>query len=110
MSTTTDVLQGSWMPGENAVVGYLQPQSYTRRIKLMAINGPSNSRLDIYRGYQRIAAMALSSVFPADIRTYDAPSEGVITVFAGEAATFAWTRGQAGAGQTASVTITSEVS
>lgn len=110
MSDTTDVVSARWNASLSAVVGYIQPQSYTRRIKLMALNGPANSRLDIYRGYLPIAAMALSSVFPADVRTYDSTSGGVIPIAAGEAVTFSWTRGASASSSTATAVVTSEVS
>lgn len=104
---TQDLVQASYVAASNAVVGFLQPQSYTRRFKIIAINGPAASTLRIYRGYG-IGVAPINSVFPADVRTYDAASDGAV-VYAGEAATFAWTGGDTGVGQRATATLHSEV-
>lgn len=107
---TVDLVQASWSASESAVVGYLQPKPYTRTIVLMAVRGPTNSRLRIYAGYRQLDAHLRTNVFPADDRTYDSvTSAAPMTVPAGEAWTFAWTAGNSGAGQTAVVTVTSEV-
>lgn len=107
---TVDLVQASWVAAESAVIGYLQPRPYARRIVLMAVRGPSNSRLRIYAGYRQIDAHLRTNVFPADDRTYDSVTDGApMTVQAGEAWTFAWTGGNSGTGQTATVTVTSEV-
>lgn len=107
---TVDLVQASWNAAAAAVQGTLQPQSYGRRVVLMAVQGPANSTLTIYRGYVPELTGRVSRVFPADSRTYDAQSEGApIHIRPGEAATFQWTGGSAGAGQTASCNIVSEV-
>jgi hypothetical protein len=108
MSGDTTVVSGTWSASAAAVIGTVQPQSYDREVKLIAITGPTSSTLRIYRGYAQIQAMSMTSVFPADFRTYDASTQGAITIRAGEAATFAWTGGASGAGQTATAVIESE--
>lgn len=108
MPLTPDQVQAVYVAALNAVVGYLQPQPYDRRIVLIAVTGPAGSTLDIYRGYG-IGPFKLSRVFPADARTYDTDrGDPPINIFAGEAATFAWTSGAVGAGQTASASVTSK--
>jgi hypothetical protein len=108
VSGDTTVVSATWSAAENAVIGYVQPQSYPRAVKLMAINGPSNSTLRVYHGYGQIIANLRTAVFPADIRTYDAATQGALTFDPGSAYTFAWTGGAAASGQTASATIQSE--
>lgn len=109
MSADVNVVSARWSVPEGAVVGTIQPQSYARAIRSMALQGPGRSTLKIYRGYQQIPAMLHCSVFPADVRTYDASQFGAIVIGAGEAALFAWTGGSAGVGVTATATVTSEV-
>jgi hypothetical protein len=107
VSGDTTVVSASWSAAEAAVVGYVQPQSYDRRVVLMAINGPANSRLRVYEGYRQLFAHLRTAVFPADIRTYDAATQGALTFVAGLAYTFAWTGGSSGAGQTGTAVIQS---
>jgi hypothetical protein len=107
---TVDLVQATWNAARGAVEGSLQPQSYGRRIVLMAIQGPGRSTLTGYQGYIPEAAGRLFRVFPADSRTYDANElGGPIKIRPGEAATFQWTGGNSGVGQTASCNIVSEV-
>lgn len=105
---SVDIVSARWDAGLQAVAGVIQPQSYGRAITSMALQGPTNSTLKIYRGYGPIPAMLHSSVFPADIRTWDS-SSGSIRIAAGEPALFAWTGGASGPGETATATVTSEV-
>jgi len=109
MPQTIDQVDAVWVAGDSAVIGRLQPQPYDRRVVLAAINGPRSSTLTVYRGYALNPAMRLSRVFPADSRTYDSTMDDApMMIRAGEAATFAWTGGQSGTGQTASATVTSQ--
>lgn len=112
MPQTPDVVTAAWDASRAAVVGTLRPQSYDRAIVLASITGPSNSTLTIYRGYVIHSAFAMTTVYPADVRTYDSDAGNVdrapMKLHAGEAATFAWTGGASGAGQTATATIRSE--
>jgi hypothetical protein len=106
---TTDLVNGAWSPALSAVVGYLQPIQLDRRILTMAVIGPANSILRIYRGYVLTAAGLISSVFPADDRLYDSTmGDAPILLRAGEAATFAWTAGASASGQVGVVTVTSQ--
>jgi hypothetical protein len=107
-SGDTTVVSASWSASENAVVGYVQPQSYPRRVVLMAVNGPANTTLRVYEGYRQLVAHLRTAVFPADIRTYDAATQGALTFQPGCAYTFAWTGGAAGAGQTATAMVQSD--
>lgn len=107
---TVDLVQAVYVAASAAVIGTLQPRPYTRRIVLMAVKGPSNSRLRIYAGYQVNDAFLRTAVFPADDRTYDSVRYGApLIVHAGEAWTFAWSGGSVASGQTATATVTSEV-
>jgi hypothetical protein len=105
MSTAVDLVQAVWVPSASVVRGQLQPQAYGRKAVLMSINGPANSRLTIYRGHIPNFAGAVTSVFPADVRTYDAAGGAPIDIRPGEAATFDWSGGSAASGQTASCNI-----
>lgn len=110
MADTFDAVQATYDAASNSVRGFLQPQSYGRRIKLMSITGPANSQLTIYRGYIPGVAGQITNLFPADVRTYTAESDGPpLDIRAGEPAAFVWTRGSVAAGQTASASFTSEV-
>ena len=107
---TTDLVQATWNASANAVRGQLRQQGYGRRVRLMSILGPSNSKLTIYRGGIPNFAGAITSVFPADVRTFDASAErSAIDIRPGEVATFDWTGGSSGVGQTASCNVISEV-
>lgn len=107
---TVDLVQATWNPTRNAVEGTIQPQSYGRRVILMAIEGPTRSTLTGFRGYIPQMTGRLFRVFPADSRTYDADElGGPIKIRPGEAATFQWTGGNSGAGITASCNVVSEV-
>lgn len=109
MPLTPDVVQAEYVTASNAVVGRLNPQSYDRRIVAMAVEGPQNTTLSIYRGYQINAAALVMRVFPANSRTYDANTgQAPVTIFAGEAVTFAWSGGAAEAGATATCVVTSQ--
>jgi hypothetical protein len=109
MPQTVDPVAASWSVPAAAVIGWLRPQPYDRRIVLMAIRGPVGSTLDIYRGWLVQDHSRLTRVYPAQSRTYDAAvGAAPIVIYAGEAATFVWTGGQSGAGQTALATVTSE--
>lgn len=112
MSQSVDLVQATWNATAGAVRGVLQPQSFGRKVQLMSIQGPANSKLTIYRGYIPNFSGAITSVFPADVRTYDTASSGSpIDVRPGEPATFDWTGGAAGtaAGLTAACNLISEV-
>lgn len=104
----TTIVNARFDAATTTVVGTVQPQSYDRRVKLLAVNGPQASTLKIYRGYVQTLAMLMTAVFPADVRTYDASALGALTIRAGEAATFAWSGGAVATGQTASATIESD--
>lgn len=106
---TIDLVNGVWDAASNAVVGRLTPQPYDRRIVLAAVIGPANTTLTIFRGFALINAYAISTVFPADNRTYDSiMDQAPMVIFGSEIATFAWTGGSAGSGQTATATVRSE--
>lgn len=110
MSDTYDLVQAAYNAASGTVIGYLQPQSYGRRVRLMSLAGPANSQLAIYEGYLPGFAGQITNIFPADVRTYTAESDGPPIDFkAGQAHTFVWTRGSVGAGQTATASIKSEV-
>ncbi len=87
----------------------MQPQSYGRRVLLMAVNGPQNSTLTVYRGYIPTVSDRVSAVYPADVRTYDAAGAAPIVVRPGEAALFVWTGGATAEATPASVNVISEV-
>lgn len=107
---TVDLVQATWNPARNAVEGTIQPQSYGRRVVLMAIEGPTRSTLAGYQGYIPQAAGRLFRVFPADSRTYDSTElGGPIKIRPGEAATFQWTGGNSGVGKTATCNVVSDV-
>jgi hypothetical protein len=110
MAETVDLVQATWVPAANAVRGQLRQQGYGRRVKLMSIRGPANSTLTIYRGGIPNFAGAITSVFPADVRTFDAATDkSGIDIRPGEVATFDWTGGSSGVGQTAACNLVSEV-
>lgn len=109
MPLTSDVVQAVYVAGSDAVVGHLNPQPYDRRIVAMAVQGPANSTLSIYRGYTIDASKLLMRVFPADSRTYDSNNDlAPVKIFAGEAATYAWSGGSADSGATATATVQSQ--
>lgn len=109
MPQTPDTVQATYRAADGGVVGTLSPQSYDRSIVLMAIEGPANSTLTIYRGYIPAITGRISRVYPADSRTYDTGTgDAPIKIRSGEAATFVWTGGAAIAGATASANIVSE--
>lgn len=106
---STDLVQAAWSAADQAVVGTIQPQSYGRQITTMALQGPANTTLRIYKGYQAIPAMLMSSVFPADNRSWDSSQSGSLVIGPGEAVLFAWTGGKAIVGATATATVNSKV-
>jgi hypothetical protein len=109
MPLTVDVVQAAWNAAAVAVMGHLKPQSYDRRIVSMAIEGPAGSTLKIYTGHMIQVTELKSSVFPASSRLYDSElDQGPITIFAGQAATFAWTGGSSGPGVTAYAVVNSQ--
>lgn len=109
MPQTPDVVHATWDANVSALVGRLSPQSYNRRIVLMALEGPSNSTLAIYDGYVLNPVYLLTTVFPASRRTYDSMMDlAPITIYAGQAATFAWTGGASGPGISAFLTVRSQ--
>lgn len=110
MADTIDLVQATWNATANAVRGQLRQQGYGRRVRLMSIQGPANSTLTIYRGGIPNFAGAITTVFPADARTFDAASDrSAIDIRPGEVATFDWTGGSSGSGQVASCNVISEV-
>lgn len=109
MPQTTDQVDGVYVAARDAVVGRLQPQPYDRRIVLSAVTGPTRSTLTVYRGYVATDAGALTTVYPADARTYDSLTDsGPMVLYAGEAATFEWTGGNVAVGQTARAAVRSQ--
>lgn len=105
----TTLVQAAWVAGLSAVVGNLPPIQLRRRIVTIAVQGPANSILRIYRGYTITVAGLVSNVYPGDDRLYDSTmGDAPIIVAAGEALTFAWTSGSSGVGQTGSATVTAE--
>lgn len=110
MADTIDLVQAVWNPTAGAVRGQLRQQGYGRRVRLMSIQGPTNSKLTIYRGGIPNFSGAITSVFPADVRTFDASAErSAIDIRPGEVATFDWTGGSATTGSTAMCNVISEV-
>lgn len=110
MSDAFDSVQATYDAATGSVRGFLQPQSYGRKVKLMSISGPTNSQLTIYRGHVPGIAGQITNLFPADVRTYTADGpEGSIDLIKGAAHIFVWTRGNVAAGQTAAASFTSEV-
>lgn len=109
MPLTPDTVRASWDASLSAVVGFLIPQSYDRKIVTITLQGPANSILRIYRGYKINSVYLINSVFPADDRFYDSVTDQApMRIYAGEAATFAWTGGSSGVGVTATATISSQ--
>jgi hypothetical protein len=109
MPRTQDLVQAAWNAALAAVVGYLPPSQVRRRILTIAVTGPANSTLRIYRGYVISAAGLISAVYPADDRLYDSTQgDAPIVLAAGEPATFAWTAGATGIGQTGIAAVTAE--
>lgn len=107
---TIDAVRGSYSAALGVVVGYLQPQSYDRRVMLMAFTGPAGSAFAMYRGYQLDTAALMVTTSRGSRNTYDASTDASpALVRAGEAATLVWSGGSAIAGATSSATITSEV-
>lgn len=105
---TVDAVMGVYNASLAAVVGYLEPKPFNRRIVLAAVTGPLNSTLTIYRGYIPTVNNSLSTVFPADVRTYDSlGNEAPMVIFAGEAAVFVWTGASVTASSTATATVRS---
>lgn len=109
MPQTTDAVSAVHVAAMAAVVGFLQPRPYDRVIVLAAITGPSNSKLTLYRGYVPTINNAVTTVFPADVRTYDSiGAQAPMKIYAGEAVAFVWTGGATAAGQTGSAVVRSE--
>lgn len=105
-----DAVQAVYDPVSGTVRGTLPPQSYGRRMRLISIQGPANSQLTIYAGHIPGFAGQITNIFPADVRTYTAESDGPpLDIRASEATTWVWTRGSVAAGQTATASIRSEV-
>lgn len=114
MSEIQDVsnVQATYVAAQAATIGYLQPHTNRRRIVLMAVTAPANSKLSIFRGYNASGSGSpINTIFPADGRTYDNTREGApMTVWPGEALTFRLTGGNAAtAGAVARITVTSSV-
>ena len=112
MSVTDEaIVQATYQAATNTIVGFLQPHTHQRRIKLMAVNGPSGSTLKIYRGYNAGGhGTPINTVFPAFARTYDADREGSpMDIWPGQALTFVWSGGTTAAGGTGTATVTSTV-
>lgn len=109
MGQTTDFVQAAWRADLSALVGVIQPQSYGRKIQLIACAGPANSTLTIYRGYLPGLAGRVSAVYPADVRTYDAAGSAPIDLRPGEPGLFVWTGGATSSTATASASVVSEV-
>lgn len=106
---TTAIVQAAWSAALAAVVGYLHPIAQQRRIITIAVQGPANSILRIYRGYTPTPVGLVSSVYPADDRLYDSTmGDAPITVAAGEALAFLWTSGASGVGQTGVATVSAQ--
>lgn len=107
-----DVAQVSarYVAATGNTVGVLQPHATRRRVVLMAVTGPSNSTLKIFRGYSQTGA-PINTVYPAAARTWDSTRDGSpMTVWGGEALTFVWSGGNAAVvGAVASATVTSEI-
>lgn len=107
---TYDAVQAVYDPVSQTVRGFLQPQSYGRRMKLISLQGPSNSQLTIFAGYIPNFAGQITNIFPADVRTYTAESDGPpLDIRSGEPTTWVWSRGAVAAGQVATASIRSEV-
>jgi hypothetical protein len=109
MGQSVDQVQAVYVAASNSVRGFLQPQSYGRKVQLMAVAGPPNSQLTIYRGYVPNFAGTITNIFPADVRTYTVDAGSPIDIRAGEPATFDWTNGAVAVGQTATCNVISEV-
>jgi hypothetical protein len=109
MTETIDQVTATWNASSSALIGYIQPRGYTRRIVLMAIQGPKNSTLNIYRGYVPELSGRLSSITPAAARTYDAADSRPIVIRAGEAGSFVWSGGSTSSTSSATANVVSEV-
>lgn len=109
------IVQATWRASSAAIVGNLDLRSYARRVVSMAVQGPTNTTLRIYRGSILASVFLLNTVYPADDRFYDSFSGGaVMLIRPGENLTFAWTGGAAGDGTngtvaTASATVYTEI-
>lgn len=109
MSNSVDLVQATYLASAGTVRGTLQQRAYGRRAVLMSVQGPTGSTLTIYRGHVPNFAGAVTSVFPADVRTYDASGGAPIDIRPGEAAVFEWSGGNVGVGQTAACNVIWEV-
>lgn len=109
--TDEAIVQAVYQASTGTVVGFLQPHTHNRRIKLMGVSGPSGSRLQIFRGYNAAGhGVPINTVYPAFSRTYDADREGSpMDIWAGQAATFVWDLGSTAVGSTASANVTSTI-
>jgi hypothetical protein len=109
VNLTTDVVSAAWVAANAAVVGRLTPQPYQRRILSIAVQGPANSTLRIYRGFVLSQNFLMNSVFPADTRFYDSlAGQAPMIVHPGEVLTFAWSGGSSAVGVTAFATVNSQ--
>lgn len=108
--STIDSVTGVWRASLSALVGTIQPQSYTRRVTLMSINCPDRATLKIYRGYTPTLPGQVTSLANANGRTYTAEGGQPIVIRAGEPATFVWSGGNVTSTSSASAAVNSEVS
>lgn len=106
--STPDVVTAAWDGSAGAVVGRLLPQSYGRRIQRIALVGPNGSVFSVYRGYVVDPSALVLTTGRGERNTYEAAGDPV-EVGAGEALTFTWAGGAAGAGTIGRATITSDL-
>lgn len=106
---TTDQVTATWLAARSALVGTIGPRSYGRKVQLIDVRGPARSTLTIYRGHVPEPTGRLGSVYPADVRMYDAAGSAPIDIRPGEAATFQWTGGDTSSSGSASANVISEV-
>lgn len=105
MAQDVALIQAVYNAASNTVRGFLGLQSYGRRALLMSISGPARSQLTIYRGAIPNFAGQITNIKPADVRTYTVDQGAPIDIRPGEVATFDWSNGDTGAGQTATCNV-----
>lgn len=110
MADTTDLLQGTYVAAENAVIGFLPVQPYPRRVTTIVLLGPRRSTFKLYRGGRQNASQQISST-PTNgggDNTYDSLTIGApVLIGAGEQVMGAWTGGATAAGQVGTATFRS---
>jgi hypothetical protein len=110
MADTIDVLQGTYVAADAAVIGFLPVQPYARRVTQIVIQGPARSTFKMYRGARITPTMQITATPTGggQDNTYDSTTDGAPTLIGpGEQVMGVWSGGATTTGSTGTATVRS---